>query len=390
MAGSRERVLKAFAHEEPDRTPLFEIFCEFHPLYWDICGRNAATDAVQYWDALADGIAWEELVELQAHAVFDIHKFFQVDAVRAGGNPGRDLPRPEKTGPKSWRKGGLDYVYNEKTHLVDPAVPVSYTHRRSEEETRRMIEEWGANAVRAADGRQLLRPGAPEGVGRRPRGWTGSTWARSAWGRGRPSTRHSWLMWLVAEPELFRRWLEIQKHSGMPQTEHIISRGYEIIAMGGDVSCDKGPFISPKHYHEYLLPVLQEHVQLIQSHGAKAVYTSDGNHYAIKDDFFFNSGVDGYKEVDQAAGMTWPWLIENGIDRQVCILGNTDARYSLCLGTPEEVKREVRQSLDYGRQSPGGHLLHNSHSVHEDVQVENYYAVIEAYREYFGLEPLPR
>jgi uroporphyrinogen-III decarboxylase len=118
------------------------------------------------------------------------------------------------------------------------------------------------------------------------------------------------------------------------------------------------------------------------------VYTSDGNHHAIKDDFFFNSEIDGYKEVDQAAGMTWPWLIENGVDREVCILGNTDARYSLCLGTPEQVKAEVRQSLDYGRQSPGGHILHNSHSVHEDVQVENYYAVIEAYREYFGLEAL--
>jgi uroporphyrinogen-III decarboxylase len=87
--------------------------------------------------------------------------------------------------------------------------------------------------------------------------------------------------------------------------------------------------------------------------------------------------------------MTWPRLIEAGIDRRVCIIGNLDARYTLCLGTPAEVKREVRECLDYGRQSPGGHLLHASHSVHEDVRVENYFAAVEAYREYFGLEPLP-
>jgi hypothetical protein len=376
MPGSRERVLKAFAHQESDRTPLFEIFCEFHPIYWDIAGRNPATDAVQYWDALAEGIAWEELVELQARAVFAIHKFFEVDIVRAGGNRGRDLPRPEKTGPYSWRQDGLDYVYNEKTHLVQPAVPLSYTHRQSEDDLRRMIENWEPQPFTppGEEGHYILKRlkewAAAEGLDWMYMGELGA-------GTGAAFYPPFMLMWIATEPDLFRRWLQMQMAHAFPLTEHQISLGYEIIAMGGDVSCDKGP-------------VIQEHVQLIQRHGAKAVYTSDGNHYAIKEDFFFNSGIDGYKEVDQAAGMTWPWLIENKVDTRVCILGNTDARYSLCLGTPEQVKREVRESLDYGRQSPGGHILHNSHSVHEDVQVENYYAVIEAYREYFGLEPLGR
>ena len=46
------------------------------------------------------------------------------------------------------------------------------------------------------------------------------------------------------------------------------------------------------------------------------------------------------------------------------------------------------ECLDYGRKSPGGHILHASHSVHEDVKAENYLAAIIAYRRYFGLEPL--
>ncbi|HEY3397698.1 MAG TPA: uroporphyrinogen decarboxylase family protein [Armatimonadota bacterium] len=381
--------MKAFAHQTPDRTPLFEIFCAFHPIYWDICGRNAATDAILYWDALAEGITWEELVDLQVDAVFQVHKFFDVDIVRPAGTPGQDLPRPEKTGPLTWRQDGLDYVYNEHSNLVDPVIPVSYTHQKSEEATRKMIEEWEPTPWTPPD------PEAFE-VYRRVRVRAeaeGLDWlymAEIGAGTGAAFYPPFMLMWLIAEPELFQRWLDIQKAGGFPYTAHLIEQGMELVAMGGDVSCDKGPFISPKHYHEFLLPVLQEHVNLIHEHGAKAIYTSDGNHWAIAQDFFFGTGVDGYKEVDQAAGMTWPRLIEAGIDKQVCILGNTDARYSLCLGTPEEVKTEVRQSLDYGRQSPGGHILHNSHSVHEDVRVENYYAVIEAYREYFGLEPLPR
>jgi len=54
------------------------------------------------------------------------------------------------------------------------------------------------------------------------------------------------------------------------------------------------------------------------------------------------------------------------------------------------VRAEVVECLRYGQQTPGGHILHASHSVHEDVKVENYYAAVAAYREFFGLEPLPR
>jgi len=98
MPGSTERIDRAFAHEQPDRTPLFEIFCKFHPIHWDIAGRNVATDAVMYWDALSDGIAWDELVEAEAQAIFAVNRFFAVDMVRVGGNIGPGYARPVKTG----------------------------------------------------------------------------------------------------------------------------------------------------------------------------------------------------------------------------------------------------------------------------------------------------
>lgn len=389
MPGSRQRVLKAFAHEEPDRTPLFEIFCPFHPIYWDICGRNPATDAALHWDALAEGISWEELVELEAQALFQIHKFFDMDIVHSRVNRSPELARPTKTGPKSWRLGEIEYVYDERTHLVRPAVAQAYSHRLEEAETRKRVMEWEPAPPAPVPEENFY-------VYRRVREMAqaeGFDWlfmAEVNAGTGVAFYPPFLLMWMVIEPDLFRRWVEMEKVRSFALTEEYLRRGYEIVAIGGDVSCDKGPFISPQHYREFVLPVIKEHAALVHEHGALAVYTSDGNHWPIKDDFFFNSGVDGYKEVDKAAGMTWPRLIEEGIDRRLCILGNTDARYTLCLGTPEQVKREVRESLDYGRLSPGGHILHNSHSVHEDVRVENYYAVIEAYREYFGLEPLPR
>ncbi|MHB9032927.1 MAG: uroporphyrinogen decarboxylase family protein, partial [Anaerolineae bacterium] len=139
----------------------------------------------------------------------------------------------------------------------------------------------------------------------------------------------------------------------------------------------------------FILPVMQEHSALIHRRGALAVYTSDGNHWPIRDDFFYNSGVDGYQEVDKAAGMTMERLVAEGVKERVCIIGNIDARHALCLGTPDQVRAEVIRCLELGRQTPGGHILHTSHSVHEDVKPANYLAMVAAYRDFFGLAPLP-
>jgi uroporphyrinogen-III decarboxylase len=87
--------------------------------------------------------------------------------------------------------------------------------------------------------------------------------------------------------------------------------------------------------------------------------------------------------------MTMDRLLAEGIKDRVCILGNIDARHTLCNGTPAQARAFALDCLQKGLSTPGGHILHTSHSVHEDVKVENYVAIIAAYREFFGLEPLP-
>ncbi len=388
MSASIARVGAAFRHVAPDRTPLFEIFCAYHPIYWGICGRTIGTDEALCWDAMADGVAWEELLEAHAQAAFQVNKFFGVDMVRLIGAPPRHYVRPVKTGPKRWTRGGKDYIFNERTKLVElehPSEADSYANRFTEDEYIAMIEGW--------DG-QIPTTFEPDPVYRRVRELAeaeGIEWVymgEIGCGTGVAFYPPFMLMWMLSEPELYERWLHIQTATGFPRTKALVEQGHSVIAMGGDVSTDKGPFISPALYHEYILPTIQAHVKVIHDAGARAIYTSDGNHWDIKEDFFFNSGIDGYKEVDRAAGMTMERLIAEGIKDRVCLIGNLDARFTLCLGTPEQVREEVISTLSQGQQTPGGHILHASHSVHEDVKVENYYAVVEAYRDFFGMEPL--
>ena len=196
-------------------------------------------------------------------------------------------------------------------------------------------------------------------------------------------------MWMLAEEELFEKWLGMQEVNKLYVVKELIRAGCKATTVGGDVSSDRGPVISPELYRKFLLPVIHKEVELIHDSGAYAVYTSDGNHGPIIRDMFFGSNADGYKEVDKAAGMTWERIIKEGITEKICIIGNIDARHTLCFASPSDVKKEVVECLNYGLHIPGGHILHASHSVHEDVKVENYFALIEAYRDFWGIEKLP-
>ena len=386
----QQRVRKAFAHEAPDRTPLLELFQPCHPIHWAICGRNVATDMAMAWDAMADGIAYEELLDAEVRAQYAVRKFFGLDIVRLNGGPQRDYVRPVKTGKTSWTLNGVAYHLNDRTRLVvlaNPADEASYSHRQDEQAVRRQVEQGEAHVPLETDYSDDVLQGVMDLA--RADGIDWVYMGEIGAGTGVAFYAPFMLMWMLDDPGLFRRWLDIVKKPAFRQTQQMIRHGCSVMAIGGDVSCDKGPFISPTLYRELILPVIQEHVAIIHEMGAKAVYTADGNHWPIKQAFFFDSGIDGYKEVDQAAGMTWPRLIAEGVSQRVCILGNLDARYTLCLGTPDEMRKEVVECLTYGQQSPGGHVLHASHSVHEDVKVENYYAAVAAYREYFGLDPLP-
>ncbi len=383
MKVREERVLKALSHLRPDRTPLFEIFQPYQPIHWDICGRTIATDAAKAWDAMAEGVPKEEFVEASAQAQFRICRFFELDMVRLTGCGYIDGIRPLKTGTGRWTVNGVPYVFNEKTKLVHPENPIhSYSQQISEEDLTKKIESWDEKVDTSVELDPVLNRvkelAHADGID-----WV--YMAEIGAGTGVAFYPPFMLMWMLEKPEIYLRWMEMQKASAFESTRQMIQQGCRVVAMGGDVSCDKGPFISPALYRKFILPVIREHVDLIHSMGAFAVYTSDGNHWLIKDDFFFNSGIDGYKEVDRSAGMTWEMLMAEGVADRICIIGNIDARYTMCNASTDAVEREVEECLNYGLKARGGHILHLSHSVHEDVKVENYHALVKTYRRFFGI-----
>lgn len=389
MDGSRRRVFQAFRHERPDRTPLFELYWPYHPVHWEVCGHTVATDMRLAWDAMADGIAWEELVEAEARCDVLMARHFGLDMVHVKGAPPRHYARPCKTGPETWELGGVRYAWNDRTKLIEPQGVFSGNWEdanRSEAQFTAMVRDPAFDEV-TIDEAVFARFERVQAIAR-AEGDEFVTMAEVGCGTGAAFYPPFMYLWMLESPELYCRWRDRQRRYGLALTAGYLRRGADVVAMGGDVSGDRGPIISPALYRQYILPLIREHVAQIHAAGALAVYTSDGNHWPIRDLFFCDSGIDGYKEVDQAAGMTMERLVTEGVKDRVTIIGNIDARHILCRGTPADVRRDVRSCLEWGLRGPGGHILHTSHSVHEDVPVANYLALVDEYRRFFGLSPL--
>jgi uroporphyrinogen decarboxylase len=70
---------------------------------------------------------------------------------------------------------------------------------------------------------------------------------------------------------------------------------------------------------------------------------------------------------------------------RIALKGNIDCVNTLCTGTLDEVRDEVRRCIAAG--GPGGLILSSSNTIHRGVNPANYRVMLEALRTYGTFEP---
>jgi uroporphyrinogen decarboxylase len=116
------------------------------------------------------------------------------------------------------------------------------------------------------------------------------------------------------------------------------------------------------------------------------VNASDGDLWPVLEDFLAGCGVDGYLEIDMGAGMDLHRLKERWGGRTT-FLGNMDCGRILSFSSPEEVRSVTLDILEAGW-GGGGHIFTASNAITASVPLQNYRAMVNAYRERFGLTRL--
>lgn len=379
---SRQRVQAAFNHQTPDRTPIFEKLIK-SPIADELLGRPcAATNFETQMEYLADG-DWQglqkqsarDLVELAVNLGFDLIRLYPT------GGPSAEGVRPKRIAPHTWEFAEtiteiLDSGWM-RSWPVTPAPPVSETEQ--ENAMRNLLEQTPQPAQYHPDSFLMLREA------RRLLETQGHDLVifSEAYPMGAATLPAFMFRWFIDEPELMHKYYDRQSIWAFGAIESLINEGADIIALGGDLACDMGPIISPAHYREFIMPGMRKQAELCHARGVVCSNATDGDIWSIADDFLLGTGVDGFEEIDFAAGMDLTRLKQE-YGKHITFIGNIDIRHTLTSGTVEQVKAHTRECIQKGWDN-GGHILMSSNCIHEGCKLELFLAHLETYKEWFGV-----
>jgi hypothetical protein len=160
-----------------------------------------------------------------------------------------------------------------------------------------------------------------------------------------------------------------------------------VFVTGTDFGMQTGPFISPRTYRELYQPFHRRVNDWVHEHTAwKTFIHSCGSVMALIEDFIA-AGFDALNPVQCSAAHMDPVELKRRFGDRIAFWGGgADTQRTLPFGTPDEVRREVRERIRaFG---PGGGFVFNTiHNVQPQVPVENLLAMFETVQEY-GRYPL--
>ena len=190
----------------------------------------------------------------------------------------------------------------------------------------------------------------------------------------------NWLTDLAADPEfahaLLRRVTDLMK-AGLTGLLRAAGQNIDVIFMGDDLGAQNAPLISPNMYRLIVKPYHAELIATIRALSkAKIMYHSDGNVIPLLEDFI-DVGVDILNPIHVAAkDMGDTARLKRQFGDRLSFCGGIDTQRVLPYGTPDDVRREVRQRIK-DLAPGGGYICASVHCLQPDVPLENVYAMFD-------------
>ena len=194
-----------------------------------------------------------------------------------------------------------------------------------------------------------------------------------------------WYVTTASRPDFVREIFEQQCEIALGNLAGIHQAvGNRIAAVwttGTDFGMQNGPFISPKAYRDLYQPFHRRINNWIHEHTSwKSLIHSCGSVRALLDDFIA-AGFDILNPVQCSAARMNPLELKAEFGHRLTFWGGgVDTQQTLPFGTPDEVRREVRERIRiFG---PGGGFVFAAvHNLQACTPVENILAMFETVRE---------
>ena len=382
---SRERVLTAIHHEQPDRVPLVigvsnATGVKMRPYKGikDIIGVQAPDNYIYDWPELGTAEIDEETMcrlHSDVRGVLDL----EPEKIRKR-NCERD---PHSDYIDSWGSGQTEISPGDWFPSVHP-LPEARTAEDldayqgwpdMDDPTR--IAHVRDNARRLAEENQFAILATP---------WLLFPFERAYAMQG----MDTFLLNMARDPDFARALLEkiaVYCKQLMGRFLEELGDNVDIIKIGDDLGTQESLMISPKMYREILKPVHADFISFIKARTkAKIFFHSDGDVAPLIEDFI-EMGVDILNPIQTSAGsMSDLPSLKKRFGSNIVFCGGIDTHRVLPFGTTEEVRQEVRRVIQI--LGPGGGCMIGAvHTVMNDVPPENVLAMVDAVEE-FGHYPL--
>ena len=194
------------------------------------------------------------------------------------------------------------------------------------------------------------------------------------------------LMLMASEPDLagllFDKMMELKIDffsTALPQLGDLV----DVIGLMDDYGTQVSQLISPRMFRSQIKPRLQEVFECVKTNAprAKRFFHSCGNVRPLIPDFL-EIGVQILNPVHVRASGMDPFQLKIDFGDKITFWGGgVDTQGVLPMGTPDEVREDVKRNLE-AFMPGGGYVFNTIHDIQADVPAENLVAMIETLHEY--------
>jgi uroporphyrinogen decarboxylase len=372
---SRERVLTAIHHEEPDRVPIVigasnATGIKMKPFrrLKTLLGIQAEDRYLYNWPELGTADPDEETLRRLHSDVRGVHDRLPAEVYRCN----RERP-PHAPFIDDWGSGQVeieDGIWYPGVHPLSEAQAIDtiQAHPWPDMDDPTRVAHVKAHAQRLAEENQYAILATP---------WLLFPFERAFAMQG----MDKFLLNLALYPEFAQALLV--KIAGLCQTlmGHFLDElgeNVDMIKIGDDLGTQESLLISPKMYRKILKPIHAGYIDFIKKHTrAKVFFHTDGDVFGLIDDLI-EIGVDILNPIQTSAGkMADLAALKKRYGKNLCFCGAIDTQHILPHGSPAEVRDEVKRVIELLGPG-GGYMIAAVHTIMEEVPPENILAMVDA------------
>jgi len=182
---------------------------------------------------------------------------------------------------------------------------------------------------------------------------------------------------LADEPDAVRAEANTMVENALKHAEQLQQHGgLDGLALCADYCLNKGPFLSPGQFGEFITPYLTKLIKGYRDMGFYTIKHTDGNIMPIIDQLV-EANPHALHSLDPQAGVDIA-RVKKMYGDKICLIGNINCGL-LQTGTDEEVTNNVRYALKHGMPG-GGYIFSTSNCVYAGMPLSRYELMLDIWR----------